>query len=420
MISTGANAIAPRSGTFVDNMKLPVHRWFRYSAGFSAQWASSVIKGFDEGITVLDPFAGSGTAVLEGGKAGAKAIGLESHPFIGRIAQAKVLWDIDVKSLYQLGEELSSHARRHLCASPPDESPLLASCYSPEYLTQLHSLVQSWRSADTDEAVSRLAWLAVVSIARSSSYVGTAQWQYVLPKKRKKTVLEPFAAFTAKIIQMASDIKALREFSGRPPGEIRVEDARYCTSVETDSVDLVITSPPYANNFDYADATRLEMTLLGEIRGWSDLQVHVRDHLVRSCTQHVGSAKSVLPDILEQPELDSIRPELARIYNELERERMRHGGKKNYHTMLAHYMYDMSLVWRSLRRVVRPGGQVCFVIGDSAPYGVHAPIDKWFGILAKDAGFESYVFAKQRDRNTKWKNRKHTVPLHEGLLWVQG
>ena len=51
---------------------------------------------------------------------------------------------------------------------------------------------------------------------------------------------------------------------------------------------LVITSPPYANNYDYADATRLEMTFLGEVNGWGDLQAAVRSRLVRSCTQHVA------------------------------------------------------------------------------------------------------------------------------------
>lgn len=34
-------AIKARSGTFTDNMKLPIHRWFRYSAGFSAEWCSA-------------------------------------------------------------------------------------------------------------------------------------------------------------------------------------------------------------------------------------------------------------------------------------------------------------------------------------------------------------------------------------------
>ncbi|MCI5121395.1 MAG: hypothetical protein D3908_09450 [Candidatus Electrothrix sp. AUS4] len=48
-----------RSGTFTDNMKLPVHRWFRYSAGFSAQWVEEEILrhscGGERKLRVLDP-----------------------------------------------------------------------------------------------------------------------------------------------------------------------------------------------------------------------------------------------------------------------------------------------------------------------------------------------------------------------------
>jgi hypothetical protein len=64
--------------------------------------------------------------------------------------------------------------------------------------------------------------------------------------------------------------------------------------------------------------------------------------------------------------------------------------------------------------------EVCFVIGDSAPYGVYVPVIEWFGKLALAAGFESWSFEKLRDRNIKWKNRKHRVPLCEGHLWVRG
>jgi hypothetical protein len=63
---------------------------------------------------------------------------------------------------------------------------------------------------------------------------------------------------------------------------------------------------------------------------------------------------------------------------------------------------------------------VCFVVGDSAPYGVYVPVERWLGELALAAGFHSYSFEKTRDRNVKWKNRKHRVPLKEGRLWVEG
>jgi hypothetical protein len=58
--------------TFTDNMKLPVHRWFRFSAGFSASWVETVIaKALERGsATVLDPFAGAGTTLLAAEKKG--------------------------------------------------------------------------------------------------------------------------------------------------------------------------------------------------------------------------------------------------------------------------------------------------------------------------------------------------------------
>jgi DNA modification methylase len=76
------------SSTFIDNMRLPVHRWFRYSAGFSAEWVESVVRERAAGksIRVLDPFAGSGTTILAAQDAGAESIGIEAHPFVFRVA----------------------------------------------------------------------------------------------------------------------------------------------------------------------------------------------------------------------------------------------------------------------------------------------------------------------------------------------
>jgi DNA modification methylase len=76
------------SSTFADNLSLPVHRWFRYSAGFSAVWAETVIRDAarQSEARVLDPFAGSGTTLLAAENAGVQAFGVEAHPFVYRIA----------------------------------------------------------------------------------------------------------------------------------------------------------------------------------------------------------------------------------------------------------------------------------------------------------------------------------------------
>jgi len=412
-----------RSGTFVDNMQLPVHRWFRYSAGFSATWVSELIRSNKQssGLRVFDPFAGSGTVVLEAERASAEGLGIESHPFVARVARSKLAWRQDIASFRALGLSVlkSAHSRQ---ASPRDYPPLVSKCFPDETLARLDALREALLEREEKNSERyELCWLALVSILRSCSPVGTAQWQYVLPKKSKAKSLEPFRAFEQRLELMAADMR-VRQFEpcSGPPGRVLAEDARRCDGVAGDWADLVVTSPPYANNYDYADATRLEMTFLGEITGWGDLQAAIRQRLVRSCTQHVASYAKQMNSILASSEVAPISAELGQVCSHLAYVKEEHGGKKAYDAMIACYFHDLSQVWISLRRVVRRGGRVCFVVGDSAPYGIYVPVEKWLGELAVAAGFKSYRFEKLRDRNTKWKNRKHRVPLHEGRLWVEG
>ena len=106
--------------------------------------------------------------------------------------------------------------------------------------------------------------------------------------------------------------------------------------------------------------------------------------------------------------------------NDLVEIRKTKGGKKAYHTMIAAYFLDMAKIFIRLRSLCKVGSRLCFVIGDSAPYGIYVPTEQWLGKLAVSAGFKSFSFEKIRDRNIKWKNRKHSVLLHEGRLWIEG
>ncbi len=409
------------SSTFLDNMRLPVHRWFRYSAGFSAQWVEQAIEAHRNGseTTVLDPFAGSGTTLLSAESAGVYCYGIETHPFVARIARAKLLYRSNPSSYITFATTVRKNAayiRGNLDSYPP----LIRKCFTDESLKNLDRFRQSWEKCRNNSPASELTWLTLVSILRTTSHVGTAPWQYILPNKKKAGVLEPFRAFDLMAQTMGSDMRITQRLVSGPPASLIQSDARSCHGLPDGCVDLVITSPPYANNYDYADATRLEMSFMGEVKGWGDLQDAVRRHLVRSCSQHLPNGSIQLDQIVSAEELAPIRADITNVCARLSDERHRHGGKKTYHLMVACYFFDMAKVWASLRRVCKPGSLVCFVIGDSAPYGIYVPVIEWFGRLAVAAGFHSYEFEKTRDRNTKWKNRKHRVPLCEGRLWVKG
>ena len=401
--------------TFASNMALPVHRWFRYSAGFSAEWARSVIQ--ESGARrVLDPFAGSGTTVLAAESAGAEGIGVDVHPFVSRVARAKLCWRADDKIFLERAQAVLAGAREHPGAAP-GQSPLLAKCFTPRALYDLTRLRDSVNRLAQGDEYDELLWLAVVSIIRACSPVGTAQWQYVLPAKSKARVAEPFAAFTARVAVFAEDMRWKATQVSGVRGGFFEEDARTLGSVPDGWADLALTSPPYANNFDYADASRLEMSFLGDVNGWSDLRP-LRDKLMKSSSQQVDGWDPA--GTLESPLLEPIRDELIMVYEELAEVRQFRGGRKNYHRMVVGYFHDAARIWRALRRATAPGARVCYVVGDSAPYGVHVPVERWLGDLAVAAGFSDWTFEKIRDRNIKWENRKHRHPLHEGHLWIAG
>ncbi len=404
------------SSTFAANTKLPVHRWFRFSAGFSATWAETVIR--EEGAShVLDPFAGSGTTLLAAEDAGVEALGVEAHPFIWRVASAKLHRGSSVETFTELGRRVLQSARKKT-GSAAGYPALIQKCYSEDSLVDLDALRTSIVQLADNSPAWQLVWLALVCILRVCSPVGTAQWQYILPAKEKRRVAQPFAAFEAMILMMAGDMR--EQGIANTKAKLTRGDARDLASIPDGWADLVVTSPPYPNNYDYADATRLEMSFFREISRWSDLQQEVRRHLVRACSQHVPERAVDLDEVLASQELDSIRDPLTKVCRDLATIRLTKGGKKTYHLMVGCYFLDLARVWASLRRACASGSRVCFVIGDSAPYGIHVPVIDWFGSIALDVGFKAWRFERTRDRNVKWKNRKHRVPLCEGRLWVEG
>ena len=410
------------SATFADNMSLPVHRWYRYTAGFSASWVRQLIqreKGKKE-IRVIDPFSGSGTVLLECEFAGVDSYGLEAQPYVYRISKSKLNWHFPADVFKSEMLSFLRHAKT-ISVTPPDAPKLIASCYPPEILQRLETLKHAWQTTSQPPNIRDFIWFVITSILRVTSPVGTAQWQYIQPSKTKANVLDPFVAFERKVLEMHADMKFLQSQTQCLPRAIVLnQDSRDIKNIPEGWGNLVVTSPPYANNYDYADATRLEMTFWGDIAGWSDLQDNVRSKLVRACTQHVSGMGAEMAELLAHPRLAPINGELRGVFNALQEERLKHGGKKNYHHMIAAYFKDLADVFHSLRRITSGDCEMCFVIGDSAPYGVYVPVDKWLGDLALSAGFKSYSFEKLRDRNVKWKNRKHTVPLHEGRLWIRG
>jgi len=416
--------VSSQSGTFTPNMKLPIHRWYRYSAGFSADWVKYEMENFKENIqdeiTIFEPFSGSGTTNLVADSLGVTSYGFEGHPFVAEIAQSKQNWFLSTEMVRCLAEDVLNSAKEHLKnIDLQNTNDFLLKCYSPDNLLKLSALRLAFFEKSDLDPMWLIIKLTITSILRKCSSVGTAQWQYVLPNKSKSTVSDPFIEFEKKLDEIIHDMQYAQNSGWQNKSTIDFHDAREIKLAPIAS-NLVISSPPYPNNYDYADATRLEMTFWGEIQGWGDLKNVVRPTLMRSCSQHSASDKVDLEEIIESEHLSCIKNEIYTVTKDLAEIRLTKGGRKTYHTMIAAYFYDLAKVFENMRANLSKNSQVIFVIGDSAPYGIYVPADKWLGEIAISKGFESYEFKKLRDRNIKWDNRVHKVLLKEGLLTIKG
>jgi len=118
-------------------MKLPLHCWFRYSAGFSAGWVESLLgelKLDDTDLLVLDPFAGSGTTLLAADRVGVPSVGVEAHPFVVRIARTKLFWPTPVSDFTKKADSILQRAR-HIPSADIKYPRLIHRCFDDNILT---------------------------------------------------------------------------------------------------------------------------------------------------------------------------------------------------------------------------------------------------------------------------------------------
>lgn len=419
-------------GTFKDSLRAPIHRWFTYPAGFSYKAVEHSIERFNivRGNTIYDPFMGSGTTNLTAKTLGINSIGTEAHPFVYRIARAKLNWDVDEKAIRdfctvadtQLAKRSKALQKKKLINEFPE---LILKCYEESTIYDLWALRELANENLDSDGTKEFFFVLITAMLRSVSVAATG-WPYIAPNKKKvssvdKDVLTEFLILAK---QMLGDIQAIKVWSnGKHQGSTHLlvnGDSRDTTnSIDDQSVDHVFTSPPYLNNFDYADRTRLELYFWGEAKTWGEISEKIRTQLMTSATTQINRSDTryeILGDFKKDCPL--VTDFITESVNQLMSIRKTKGGKKSYDLMVAGYFNDMYQIVRDVSRVLKSGSKALFVLGDSAPYGIHIPTDKLIGDIGISLGFDSYEIEILRTRGDKWKAnpQRHNVPLRESIV----
>ena len=417
-------------GSFQDSLRAPVHRWFTYPAGYSHRLVESKIGqyGLDGRHWIADPFVGTGTTSVAARTVGVNSVGIEAHPFVFWVAQTKLRFEHSTAGLAEdservLSDAKSLHAGGLQCAGV--WPALVYKCFDAANLNRLYALRMAILQCELLPERRDFLKLALTATLRDVTSAG-AGWPYIAPSKfAERTVQrDAFVEFEKRCKSMINDLIATRVWGMPDTEHLLVNgDARNVAEyAKPGSIDLILTSPPYLNNYDYADRTRLETYFWGIYDSWGDITREVRDRLIIAATtqirrnemaavRHCSGVQSVSP---------RVHAELTDIIERLGELRLVKGGKKAYDLLVAGYFEDMLKVIQGAYAVLKTGCPFILVLGDSAPYGVHVRTDEVIGELAAAVGFSGYEVEMIRERGGKWagNTQRHKVPLRESIVTI--
>ena len=247
----------------------------KYKEGFSRALVDGFMSEFRP-TAVLDPFAGIGTAPLVAAGGGASATGIEIMPvgaLVGRgIAAAAngAMRDALESAASQLLSALESDEDADDCAFP--HVRITESAFPPETEAAIAKARKFIRDMD-DSSERDLLDLACMTILEEVSYTRKdgqyLRWDYRSGRSLRSRVhkgrVAPFAeALGGRVYQMLHDMDALkREYGGGRPEFVIGSCLEILREIPDASFDMVITSPPCANRYDYTRAYALELAWRG-------------------------------------------------------------------------------------------------------------------------------------------------------------
>lgn len=380
---------------FSSNKALPIHRWVPWIAGFSSDFVRSALNSYlNKRGTVLDPFCGVGTTLVEAMIEGHHAIGFEINPYAVLASRTKAnahcadLEDFaskidDFRQFYL--EKISSNYKPH--SIPPKGFKTRASFYHPQVLHKV-LIVQDFVLAIEDENIRDLFRLAFASTMVSySNYSYEPSLSRRVSAGREEIHDFPVAkTIIDKLTDIAEDIAWMQEHLEHNNSDVKIVNDSFFNCQEhllPGSVDLVITSPPYLNNYHYNRNTRPQLYWLG--------YAHSPDDLKKLENLNFGKFWQTVRNLdrldLSFTLADKDIEERLQLLRKLNREKGPYGGN-GWANYAAAYFNDCHRFAESIRYVLKHGGTALVVIGNSILQGVMIPTDEYFGKIAEAIGLE--------------------------------
>ena len=371
-----------------ENGNYASHQLHAFAAKFPPQLPRVFIRGLSSpGDVVLDPMMGSGTTVVEAMLAGRRGVGLDIDPLALRLCQSKTV-PLQVAGLRNVAQEVVAQALslatkeavgRHLAQRFDTRTRAFVDYwFLPRTQHELMALVLAIESM-TDPSVRRFFELvfSATIITKSGGVTRARDLAHSRPHldrdKVPKNAIEQFS------LRLQKNLTSMAELP-RGPGSNPLHANATAMPFADGVIDLIVTSPPYANAIDYMRAHKFSLVWLGRSVG----------ELSELRSTYIGSERlkgAQLASLPEKPE--RIITQLAQL-----------DGSKS--RILRKYFTEMTAVFMEMNRVLRRQAAAILVVGSSMMRGIDVETHTCLAAIAAQVGFDVVgVVPRRLDRDRR-------------------
>jgi len=394
------------------------HNFHAFPAKFPPQLPRTFILGLTApGDIVLDPMMGSGTTVVEAYLTGRQGIGVDIDPLALKLGQVKTL-PLDPGQVFQMGNGILCRAMQSL-SHGTDE---LADYEEKLWDAETRQFISTWFLPTTQRELAALRReiqaigdpgtrtffeivLSAIIITKSGGVSLSFDLAHTRPHRVKAVVgkdgeiinLNRDASLSAERLKLLTKVQRspLEEFEKRfrqnlkslvtpEPGRlsslILTADAQRLP-LASESVDLIVTSPPYASNaIDYMRAHKFSLVWLG----------YPVASLSQKRKRYIGG------EVMSDVALEQLPQATAQVVAEVAALDAKKGR------VLHRYYSEMIRTLREMFRVLRPGKAAIVVVGSSTMRGRDTEVAACLADIGRTLGFEvPKIGVRSLDRNRR-------------------
>lgn len=406
---------------FNKNKKEPFHRWYSFVEGYSREFIQSIVKEMNkENIVCLEPFSGSGTTALELQNLEIPCYAFEVNPLMYLIARVKLEKNYNIERF----DYWYNYIKVQRLQQNANLTTNFKTLYQGEgktkwnYNTKVGIAVEKLRlviSSIPEEIYKEVFEVALAAILLdvSNLYRNGKCLSYKKDWEKRQLVEEDvFDKFDDKVINEIRDdianISVQTTISNKD--KLYNLDARegIAKEIEDNSIDLVITSPPYLNSRDYTDTYMLELKTLGFTKTSEEIK-SLREKTLRS---HVQIKWNDTTNV-HNPLLDNTLSELEDAANKVDK------WNDSIIDMVRLYFVDMQNIFRVLYTKMKFDGRIYFNVSNSAYFNILINTLEICASIAEQEGFSVIEIRDARKLKTSPQQQKKVEKLLEGVIVLE-